>query len=70
MIELFVVYDPTAPGYRVLCSSANEALSYHKGVIANYGSAPNIEHHGFPDTPSLIAFLTENFQEYQAIDVE
>jgi hypothetical protein len=70
MFELYLVYDASFPGHRVMFSSAEQALAYHKGVVAKYGSAPNVEHHWFPDSASLIAFLTEDLREYQGIDLE
>lgn len=70
MIDLFVVYDESFPGHRVFCSTTDEALSYHKGIVSEHGSAPKIDHHVFPNTPSLIAFLMEDLREYRSVDLE
>lgn len=67
MLTIYEVFDPDAPGHRMLFDSADKAKTYWIGVCNEYGSGMNIQRHDFVDVGGLLAFLEEDLREWNPL---
>ena len=67
MLTIYEVFDPAAPGYRMLFDTADAAKTYWIDVCNEYGSGINIQRHDFVDVGGLLAFLEEDLRKWNPL---